>query len=361
MANNIVIENAIELEDAPLLISTVGAELSVILKGEPGIGKSSVLKMLEEMHGDKYDYIYVDCPVLDLSDIVMRIPNHESKSLESYVSSLFRLDSPKPKIIMLDEFSKTNKLLQTMFTRLLLEHCVGDVDLNKTHPETIIFGTGNHTKDGVGDSMLAHAGNRVMIVPVKKPNAMKFNIWASVNGISRSIRGWVAMNPKALASWYDGGQDDNEFILRPGNNQLSFVSNRSLAKVDVVVRNASKFNDRTFKAALAGTCGIAFANSFDAFMKMEKELVSVKSVIADPDNIPMPEKPAVLFMMMFNAVDTIETQDDLSNFMKFVNRIKNEEVQECFFTMALKGRISRLASMNASIKAWGVKNLELMM
>ena len=361
MANQVVIENAIELEEAPLLISAVGEHISVILKGEPGIGKSSVLKALQAMHGDKYDYIYVDCPVMDLSDIVMRIPNHDTKSLESYVSSLFKLDSPKPKIIMLDEFSKTNKLLQTLFTRLLLERCLGDNDLRKTHPGTILFGTGNHATDGVGDSMLAHAGNRVMIVPVNKPNAVRWNIWASLNGISRSIRAWVAMNPKALASWYDGGQDDNEFILRPGNKQLSFVSNRSLAQVDVVVKNKDKFNDRVFKAALAGTCGMAFANSFDAFVKMDKELVSVKDVIADPDSIPMPEKPAVLFMMMFNAVDTIETQDDLSSFMKFVNRIKSEEVQECFFTMALKGRISRIASLNADIKAWGVKNLELMM
>ena len=139
MSTVIKLEEAIELSDVPLLISTVGKDISVILKGEPGIGKSSVLKMLEEMHGNKYDYIYVDCPVLDLSDVVMRIPNHETKSLESYVSSLFRLDSPKPKIIMLDEFSKTNKLLQTMFTRLLLEHCVGDTNLKETHPESIIL------------------------------------------------------------------------------------------------------------------------------------------------------------------------------------------------------------------------------
>jgi L-fucose mutarotase/ribose pyranase (RbsD/FucU family) len=361
MSTVIKLEEAIELSDVPLLISTVGKDISVILKGEPGIGKSSVLKMLEEMHGNKYDYIYVDCPVLDLSDVVMRIPNHETKSLESYVSALFRLDSPKPKIIMLDEFSKTNKLLQTMFTRLLLEHCVGDNDLKKTHPESIIYGTGNHSSDGVGDSMLAHAGNRVMIVNVNKPRAVAWNLWASANGISRSLRAWVAMNPRCLASVYDGGQDDNEFILKPGKGMLSYVSNRSLAKVDTVIKNANKFTSKVFKVALAGTCGMAFANSFDGFFKMEKQLVPVKDIVANPLDIAMPDNPAVLFMTMFNAIDTIETQDDLSSFMKFVNRIKSTEVQECFFTMALQGRLAKLASRNDDIKAWGVKNLSLMM
>jgi hypothetical protein len=160
----------------------------------------------------------------------------------------------------------------------------------------------------------------------------------------------------------DGGQDDNEFIFNPSRRGvLSFVTPRSLAKVDVVVKNYDKLGRAVTKAALAGTCGASFANSFEAFLTLEKELVSVKAIINDPENVQMPEKPAALFLTMFNAVDTIETQDDLSAFMTFVNRIRSEEVQECFFTMALQGRISKLASRNDQIKAWGMKNLELMM
>lgn len=355
----IQIEDPVSLDDVPNLIMTVGHEITVVLKGEPGIGKSSVLRELEVRYGDAYDYIYADCPVMDLSDIVMRIPNHDTKALESYVSSLFKLDSPKPKIIMLDEFMKTNKLLQTLFTRLMLERTIGDRALPAG---SIVFATSNHSSDGVGDAMLAHAGNRVMIVNVDKPRHVKWNLWASNKGISRSIRAWVAMNPKCLASYLDGGQDDNEFIFNPSRRGvLSFVTPRSLAKVDVVVKNYEKLGRAVTKAALAGTCGSAFANSFEAFLTLEKELVSVKTILNDPENVQMPEKAAALFLTMFNAVDTIETQDDLSAFMTFVNRIRSDEVQECFFTMALQGRISKLASRNEQIKAWGMKNLELMM
>ena len=75
-------------------------EIRVHVEGEPGIGKSTVLKMLQNEMGDKYDCIYVDCPVMDVSDVVMRIPDHATKTLPSYVSELFKLDSPKPKIMM---------------------------------------------------------------------------------------------------------------------------------------------------------------------------------------------------------------------------------------------------------------------
>ena len=73
-------------------IPLIGSELTPIIQSEPGCGKTTLLKMIEEDFGDKYDYIYVDCPVKDMSDIGMTIPNHTSKTLEYYVSSLFKLD-----------------------------------------------------------------------------------------------------------------------------------------------------------------------------------------------------------------------------------------------------------------------------
>jgi len=83
--------------------------------------------------------------------------------------------------------------------------------------------------------------------------------------------------------------------------------------------------------------------------------------LANPDTVMMPEKPAALFMTMFNAVDTIETQDDLSNFMTYVKRIKSEEVQECFFTMAFQSkRTAKLARTNNDLREWGMKHIELL-
>jgi hypothetical protein len=94
---------------------------------------------------------------------------------------------------------------------------------------------------------------------------------------------------------------------------------------------------------------------------LAKELVSIKDVISNPDIVRMPEKPAALFMMMFNAVDTIQTQDELAAFMKFVNRIQSSEVQSVFFTMAMQNkRMAKIAVMNQQIREWARTNYELM-
>ena len=189
--------NTVSIKELRVLIPTIGATLTPVIQSEPGCGKTSLLDMMREDLGDKYDYIYVDCPVKDMSDIGMVIPDHESKTLHYYVADLFKLDSPKPKVILLDEFMKSPKLLQVIFTRLMLERMVGDVPL----PDgSIVFATSNNASDGVGDSMLAHAGNRVCIMRMSKPNPTEWLEWATANGISRVVRAWVAMFPRSLAS-----------------------------------------------------------------------------------------------------------------------------------------------------------------
>lgn len=356
--NTIEFNNPISLNEARTAIRELGTTNTAVIKGEPGCGKSTLLKMLEEDLGDSYDYIYVDCPVKDVGDTAMSVPDHERTRLTQVVSDLFMLDSPKPKVIMLDEFMKTPKLLQVMWTRLMLERMVGDHAL----PEgSIVFATSNNSSDGVGDSMLAHAGNRVTIYNMRKPNATEWNAWATDNDIAVEIRACVAMNPRMLASYLDGGQDDNPFIFNPARKMLSFVTPRSLAKCNSAVRKRDRLGANLTQASLAGTIGAAAAELMSAMISLSGELVSVKNVIADPDIVRMPEKPAALFMMMFNAIDTIQTQDELAAFMKFVNRINSAEVQSVFFTMALQSnKISKLAVKNVQIKDWAKLNYELM-
>jgi len=338
-------------------IPLIGSSITPIILSEPGCGKTSLLSMIREDLGEGYDYIYVDCPVKDMSDIGMTIPNHATKTLEYYVSSLFKLDSPKPKVILLDEFMKSPKLLQVIFTRLMLERMVGDVPLPSG---SIVFGTSNNSSDGVGDTMLAHAGNRVCIEEMSKPTPNEWLEWASVNGISRVVRAFVALFPRTLASYRDGNQDDNPYIFNPKKTALSFCSPRSLAKCDVIVQNRDILGENSTMVALAGTIGASGAGDMSAFLSLEKTLVDVKDIVKDPDGIKVPDEVSAQLMIMFQAVDVLETQDELTKFMKFVNKIPSSEVQAVFFTMMMRNtKAIKLARNNAQIAEWAKNNHEL--
>ena len=345
------------IDETADLICAVGHELTPIIVSEPGVGKSSILKMLEARLGtDEYDFIYVDCPVKDMMDIAASIPNHETKTLEYYVSKLLKAGNGKKKVIMLDEFMKSHKLMQVIWTRLMLERSWGDEQLPNG---SIVFGTSNNASDGVGDSMLAHAANRVCLVEMRKPSADEWNVWASRHGVARSIRAWVAMNPRVMKSYTDPEQTDNPYIFKPSGTSKSFASPRSLAKASVIVNNRDKFSENMLAVALSGTIGEAAAKSMAAFISMEAKLMSYKEIMKDPGGVKVPDEVSALIMMMFEAVDYIETQADLSSYMEFINRIKHAEVQSIFFTMIMRTK-PKVARYNEQIKKWALDNHMLM-
>ena len=353
----------VTLEEAAQVIAATGDVITNILVAEPGIGKTSVLKMLKEMMGDEYDYIYVDCPVKDMMDIGASIPNHTLQTLEYYVSSLFKLSGEganRPKVILLDELFKAPKLMQIIFTRLVLERMVGDLPLpeSPSGKKSIVFGTSNNAKDGVGDASLAHMGSRVATLYIKKHTAPQWDIWAAKNSIHRIVRAWVSLNPRCMASYQDGGQEDNPYIFIPGNSR-KYVCGRTLAMASVTVTRRNQYSENGVMAQLSGLIGESAARSMAAFISMESEVVDVLDVLKDPMGTKVPGDLAPQVMMMFQAIDVIKTQDELSSFMKYMNRIDSAEVQAIFFTMLCRDRV-KLARGNEFVSKWARDNYVLL-
>jgi len=87
----------VSISELRKMIPLIGSELTIVVQSEPGCGKTSLLGMMEQDHGDKYDYIYVDCPVKDMSDIGMTIPNHASKTLDTMLRSCSSLIATSPR------------------------------------------------------------------------------------------------------------------------------------------------------------------------------------------------------------------------------------------------------------------------
>jgi len=372
--SKIQFRKSVSIKELRKLIPLISEDLTVVVQSEPGCGKTSLLSMIAEdngdkwrsptdgtsIEGDKFDYIYVDCPVKDMSDIGMTIPNHATKTLEYYVSSLFNLGDNKPKYILLDELMKAPKLLQIVFTRMMLERMAGDRALPKG---SRLFATSNNASDGVGDSMLAHAGNRVCIVEMAKPTANEWLEWAGYpqNAISRVVRAFVSMFPRCMASYKEGdAQKDNPYIFKPNSGVMSFVSPRSLAKCDVIVRNRDTLGENATEVALAGTIGHSAAADMAAFMSMEKTLIDVRDIIKASSTVAVPKEISAQLMIMFQAVDVLDTQDSLTKFMEFVERIPSNEIQGVFFTMMLRNQKSiKLARNNLKIADWAKNNHEL--
>lgn len=374
MSKSIIVsdDTFVSLNEARRLITAVGDQITVILKGEPGMGKTSMLAQIAIDNGDewrrpgdyfpddKYHYVYIDCTVEEIGDRKMQIPVHATKTLETYVSSALHIFDKRPVVILADEYMKCPRALQVIWTRLMLERTLGDIPLPAG---SIVYATSNHTSDGVGDTVQAHVGNRVMILNVRKPSAIEWLQWAGANGVNRVVRAWVSANKRVLASYLDGeSQKDNPYIFNPGRSgAVSFVTPRSLTKAGVLLDRGTGIPDRVLGAALSGLIGKAGAEGLLACMHLNDRIAKTADILRDPTGIDLPDDAIAQILMMINGAEDVQTQDDVSKFMRFVSRIPNEEVQSIFFLqMVTSPRTVMLTRNNEALKKWRLDNFEML-
>ena len=294
ISNNIVKD--LTLDEAQKLIQLCGNNVTVFVEGEPGIGKSTILKMLKASLGEaEYDYVYVDCPLIDLPDFAM--PYVQEGVTHYAPSSLWKFGSPKKKVIMLDEVSKAPNVVKPMFTRLMLERCVGEFEL----PDgSIVFATGNRASDGVGDTMQGHINNRVTRVTVGKPSVEAWVDWAIEHKVNENVIAAVHAMPNVLNSYID--DPENSYIFNPKRNTGAYASPRSLAKAGFICDNRKAFGPDLTLESLKGTVGVSFALQLAAYWDVADTLPTWAEIEKNPSKTVIPKSPAAQLLLLFGSI-----------------------------------------------------------
>ena len=75
-----------------------------ILRGEPGVGKTSIAEEIARIAG--LPLCMVDVPNLDLGDVCMPVIDHENKVTRYYPNARFGIHEGRPTVMCLDEFTK---------------------------------------------------------------------------------------------------------------------------------------------------------------------------------------------------------------------------------------------------------------
>ena len=353
---------SVSLQEFSKAIGQVGRSVTVIGQGEPGIGKSAMLKVLSKRHPD-YAIAYIDCTLLDLGDFalpytenVLTDVNTEgsvTKVTKFAPNARFKMHEGKPVIVMLDEIGKAMKAVKNVLLTLMLEHRIGDHYL----PEgSIVFGTTNLLTDGVGDMLEAHARNRVCFVTVRKPDADEWIEWAISNDIDPTIIAWVKQFPHALASYTDGSQRENPYIFNPtraGNGAV--VTPRSLEKASNIAKQRGELGDALTISLLTGTIGESAARDMQAFFTVVDKLPTWDAILNDPKNAKLPDDTVAKCILVFSAVTRV-TKDTLDKWMGYVQRM-DMEWQALFATSVMKSTDKQsFCVMNKEFKDWALKN-----
>jgi hypothetical protein len=349
----------VSLREFAEAIGTVGKNVTIIGQGEPGIGKSAMLKVLAKQYPD-YTTAYIDCTLLDLGDFALpytEVVENELTSVNKVTkfapNARFKMHEGKPVIVMLDEIGKAMKAVKNVLLTLMLEHRIGDHYL----PDgSIVFGTTNLLTDGVGDMLEAHARNRVALVTVRKPDADEWIEWAISNDIDPTIIAWVKQFPHALASYTDGAQKDNQYIFNPTRAGMgAVVTPRSLEKASHIAKQREKLGDGLTISLLTGTIGESAARDMQAFFTVVDKLPTWDAIINDPKNTKLPEDTVAKCILVFSAITRV-TKDTLTKWLDYAQRM-DKEWQALFATSVMKSADKQaFCVMNKDFKDWALKN-----
>ena len=327
------------VETGPRRINAAGEVEAVtfLLSGEPGIGKTSIMKGIAAKLGLRA--VYMDVPTMDISDIGTPVPDRETRTTSLYPNEHWGLHLNEPLLIFLDEFSKGAKMVQTVLHPLLLEvdghRRIGAI---KLHPDTVVVATGNLSTDGVGDKLLDHTRDRFTELFVRKCTNDEWVEWAVDRGLAPELISWAYKNPRLFASYVDGQLESTDYVYNPtdaSQRGKSFVTPRSLAKCSSIVTAYSekRITYTQCMAALQGSIGVAATHEFMAYLDLGSQLPTPHEIKVNPTAATVPQAAPAQIICVLNALTWIPGDDskiaadvraDLDSWFVYFERLAKE-------------------------------------
>ncbi len=333
-------------------ISAVGSDVTTIVEGHIGSGKSSLIDMVAKRF-PTHRKMYLDMTVMHEGDFRVPAVDHATKSSEFYPNASLGMHDNTPVVLMLDEMGKASKPVKDASLPLLVERRLGNQYL---HPDSIVFATTNLGAESVGDTFQAHHRNRLSFVKMSKPTAKEWvDNYASLNGVAPEIIMWVGERPEALAPFdHYKNPDDNPYIFHPKAQRTAFVTHRSLTQASKIVNQRQLFTSNALETALVGTIGAPATVDLQAWIAMGDSLPKRAEILADPANAKLPDQIAGKMMLTHQALNWVE-EGTLDAWMDYMARMP-KEMQALFCTTAIKKDNKAFVLDNSKFTGFAIQN-----
>lgn len=315
-------------------IHKVGHKRTVLVEGDMGWGKTSLLKLLAALLPTHVP-LHMDMTTLDIGDLF--VPNFKSIEGTGVVSFApnehLGLHLDKPVILMFDEIGKANPAVKNAAMRIILEREMNGL---KLHPDSIVFATTNLGAEGVGDLLQAHQRNRITVMRMRKPTGPEWVEWAIQAGLDLSVIAWANDTPQVFHNFSDyKDPKENAMIYHPlAPERTAFATGRSMEAASDWMKEREFMDNQTLRAALTGTIGAEASSSLYTYYKLGEDLPKLEDIRLNPLTAKVPDSAAAVSMVVFKALLSMDNKLILP-WMKYMRRL-NTTAQGMFVNNARK-------------------------
>lgn len=282
------------------VVDCIQAGLVPYVQSSPGTGKSAIMQQI----ADEYELSLIDhrLSTSDPTDLSGLPHFKEGKASFAPFSELFPIqDSVIPEgkngwMLFLDEFNSAHRSVQAAAYKLILDKAVGQYPL---HKNVVITAAGNLSTDRAITNPLSTAmQSRVIHLEMQ----VKFSDWLEDIGLrynyDERIIAFLNQYPSKLMDF------------NPEHKDKTFCCPRTWEFVNKLIKN--KNLDDSYAILLGGTITSGVAAEFIQFSKVYKDLVSINTILNDPENCRIPEDNSLKWATITHLMEKI----DKDNFSK---------------------------------------------
>lgn len=356
MQLNTVMQYADSHDDLVQDIADLGREISLIIQGPMGWGKTAMLRTLGEMPKFKgYTLIYIDCTTKsDSGDFFMIKYGEDGKTFLTVPHEELGLHLEGPVILMFDEIGKMPRSAFNAVLRILYERKSGMMSL---HPDSIVFATTNLAAEGLGDLLPPHGINRCQVRTYKVPTKMEWLSWAVRNSIHTFLMSYANQNNHIFSCFLDHeeiGQYPELYDPRAVNKPVACVTGRSMENASHVFHaydrrieaakdagtyqqggDLEKKYQRVLLNGLVGTVGPVAANNMMTYFKMQGEIPTRDEIIQNPMGAPIPKSGAARCLLISRTLSDMD-RELAEPWMTYLMRKDFTKVDQALFGMGTR-------------------------
>ena len=289
----------------PMVESVLRAGLSVLVRGHPGVGKSSLARDLAASMG--LPMVDIRLAQRDPAEIAgVYYPDRDRACLSLLAPDWVRQACDTPSLVFLDEINAAvTKLHQAAAYQIVLERRVGPFAF---HPGTVVLAAGNLEEDNAIVSPLSSALSNRFAHFTMRVDADAWVAWANRAGVHDAVIAHVSR----------GGDE----VLYDRGREMAFPSPRTWEMAGRAL-SAARPQDR--RRVVAACVGLPAAERFFAFLRVF-ERVDPRAVIerGEPLDFGTPENadPSFVHAAVFTVAAWVQRREladaHLSHLVRFL-------------------------------------------
>lgn len=297
--------NIQEVKEATVM--ALSANLVPMILGSPGIGKSDIIRTIAKEH--QLQIIDMRLSQLDPTDLC-GFPTHDGKRM-GYAPPkdipLQDLDTVpegyRGWLLFLDEFPSAPMAVQASAYKLVLDRMIG---AHAIHKKCAIVCAGNQETDGGIVNRLSTPMQSRLIHLELEIDVRAWLDWATAKHLDHRVISYVEGHPEHLHQF------------DPNHNDKTFSCPRTWEFASRLVTGREP--TPLLQKMLVGTLSAGIGHEFYSYMNYCAELPSLKDILARPDDITIPDEPALLYATS-HMVAAYLKDDNAGRLMRYIDRL----------------------------------------